>query len=155
MVKIAARKTKVPNWYLDMSLLTSYWGGAKRVYHHTAPINIMYGLYQAVLNILEEGQEAVFQRHIDSHRLLIDGLAATGIGMLVEPACRLPMLNAVVVPDGIDEAAVRARLLNEFGIEIGAGLGTLAGKVWRIGLMGHTARPENVNRFLNALKQCI
>ena len=155
MAKIAARKTKVPNWYLDMNLLTSYWGGAKRVYHHTAPINMMYGLYQAVHNILEEGQEAVFKRHADCHAQLVDGLAAMGIGMLVEKEYRLPMLNTVVVPEGVDEAAVRDRLLKEFGIEIGAGLGALAGKVWRVGLMGHTARPENVDRLLDALKKCI
>lgn len=155
MAKVSARKTKVPNWYLDMNLLTSYWGGAKRVYHHTAPINMMYALYQAVFNILEEGQENVFRRHAECHTQLVEGLERLGAGMLVEPEYRLPMLNAVLVPEGVDEAAVRNRLLNEFGIEIGAGLGALAGKVWRVGLMGHTARPENVERFLGSLKKCL
>jgi alanine-glyoxylate transaminase/serine-glyoxylate transaminase/serine-pyruvate transaminase len=150
--KLKARKTKVPNWYLDLTLLTSYWGGAKRSYHHTAPINMLYGLYQALRCIVDEGLEAVHARHLAAHEQLVSGLEALGLKMLVTPDSRLPMLNAVRVPDGIDEAAVRTALLTEHDIEIGAGLGPLAGKVWRIGVMGHTARPENVERFLGALE---
>jgi alanine-glyoxylate transaminase/serine-glyoxylate transaminase/serine-pyruvate transaminase len=149
--KLQERKTKVPNWYLDLSLLINYWQGAKRVYHHTAPINMNYGLYQALYNIMEEGQENVFKRHMDAHNQLVEGLNKLGLEMLVDANYRLPMLNAVKVPEGVDEAKVRSILLNEYKIEIGAGLGSLAGKVWRIGLMGHTARPENVTRLLDAL----
>lgn len=145
------RATKVPNWYLDLSMIIKYWEGQKRVYHHTAPINMLYGLYQALLLIVEEGVEHVFQRHLENHRVLVAGLESLGLKMLVEPAARLPMLNAVCVPDGVDEAAVRSKLLTDYNIEIGAGLGPLAGKIWRIGLMGHTARPENVERVLSAL----
>jgi alanine-glyoxylate transaminase/serine-glyoxylate transaminase/serine-pyruvate transaminase len=152
MDKIAARKQKVPNWYLDMSLLTQYWGGSKRVYHHTAPINMMYGLYQAIHLILEEGPESVWKRHMDTHLYLVEKLDDIGIRFLVREEDRLPMLNAVLIPDGVDEAAIRTRLLKEFRIEIGAGLGTLAGKIWRIGLMGHTARSYNVDRLVDAMK---
>lgn len=152
MDKIAARKQKVPNWYLDMTLLTQYWGGSKRVYHHTAPINMMYGLYQAIYLILEEGTEAVCKRHMDMHRYLVDKLDGIGIRFLVREEDRLPMLNAVIIPDGVDEAAIRTRLLQEHHIEIGAGLGPLVGRIWRIGLMGHTARSYNVDRLVDALK---
>jgi alanine-glyoxylate transaminase / serine-glyoxylate transaminase / serine-pyruvate transaminase len=151
MAKLNCRTTKVPNWYLDLSMIANYWG-KKRVYHHTAPINMIYALYQALLVILEEGQEAVFHRHAESHEALVDGLEQLGLQMLVEKPFRLPMLNTVKCPEGIDELSVRKRLLEEFKIEIGGGLGPLAGKVWRIGLMGHTARKENVDRLLGALK---
>jgi len=151
VAKLQARKSKVPNWYLDLSMIIKYWEGAKRVYHHTAPINMLYGLYQALLCIFEEGIERVFARHRNAHEQLVAGLAALGLEMLVRPDCRLPMLNAVKVPEGVDEAVVRSALLKEHRIEIGAGLGPLAGKIWRVGLMGHTARPENVARFLDAL----
>lgn len=149
---LQSRKTKVPNWYLDLSMIINYWEGQKRMYHHTAPINMLYGLYQALFVILEEGLTTVFQRHADNHAALVTGLEELGLKMLVEPAYRLPMLNAVCVPDGVDEAAVRTALRADHNIEIGAGLGPLAGKIWRIGLMGYTARPENVARFLDALK---
>jgi len=155
MEKLNNRKTKVPNWYLDMGLLTSYWGGAKRVYHHTAPINMMYGLYQSLHLLLEEGLENSYARHLACHNQLAAGLQELGLELPVEPAYRLPMLNAVSVPEGVDEAALRNRLLSEFLIEVGAGLGPLAGKIIRIGVMGHTARPENVERLLAALKQCL
>ena len=148
---LKARKSKVPNWYLDVSMIIKYWEGAKRVYHHTAPINMLYGLYQALDLIIEEGLESVFQRHRDNHLRLLKGLENLGLSMLAAPDCRLPMLNAVRCPEEGDEAVFRSRLLQEHHIEIGGGLGPLAGKVWRIGLMGHTARPENVDRFLNAL----
>jgi len=149
--KLHARKTKVPNWYLDLTLIISYWEGATRAYHHTAPINMLYGLHQALRCILDEGQDAVFARHRAAHEQLVAGLERLGLSMLVESSSRLPMLNAVSLPEGIDEAAVRKRLLTDHDIEIGGGLGPLAGKIWRIGLMGHTARPENVERLLDAL----
>ncbi len=146
------RKTKVPNWYLDLSMIMKYWKGATRAYHHTAPINMHYGLYQALQLILEEGLDNVYQRHRHFHLELVKGLEAMGLSMLVAPASRLPMLNSVKVPEGVDEAIVRSTLLKDYKIEIGAGLGPLAGKIWRIGLMGHTARQENVTRLLTALK---
>ena len=151
MARLSGRKTKVPNWYLDLSLIANYWG-QNRVYHHTAPVNMIYGLYQALLLILEETPEKVFQRHWENHQALVDGLDGLGLKMLVGKPHRLPMLNAVLVPEGVDELSVRRRLRSEFKIEVGAGLGPLAGKIWRVGLMGHTARKENVARLLAALK---
>jgi alanine-glyoxylate transaminase/serine-glyoxylate transaminase/serine-pyruvate transaminase len=149
---IEARKTKVPNWYLDLSLIMNYWEGATRAYHHTAPVNMLYGLYQALCLILEEGETRVFERHMKTHLQLVRELDHLGIRMHVDAPCRLPMLNAVCIPDGVDDADVRTRLLKQYKIEIGAGLGPLAGKIWRIGLMGHTARPENVEKLIQALK---
>lgn len=146
------RKTKVPNWYLDLTLIMQYWKGATRAYHHTAPINMHYGLYQALQLILAEGPEIVYQRHLTCHNALVQGLEALGLSMLVAPESRLPMLNSVKVPEGVDEAVVRSALLKEYKLEVGAGLGPRAGKIWRIGLMGHTAREENVDRLLAALK---
>jgi alanine-glyoxylate transaminase/serine-glyoxylate transaminase/serine-pyruvate transaminase len=155
MAALKGRKAKVPNWYLDLSLIMNYWQGSMRVYHHTAPVNMLYGLYQALDLIIKEGPEKVYRRHLDAHHALVAGLKAMGLQMLVAPAYRLPMLNAVRVPQGVDEAAVRRRLLLEEKIEIGAGLGPLAGKIWRIGLMGHTARQQNVERLLAALKRAL
>lgn len=155
MERIRSRTRPVPNWYLDVGLLVGYWAGGTRAYHHTAPINMLYGLYQALRLIVMEGLEAVWERHRLAHRLLVEGLEALGLEMLVAPGWRLPMLNAVKVPSGVDEARVRRRLLDEERIEIGGGLGPLAGKIWRIGLMGHTARPENVERVLGALKRSL
>ncbi|MCG8617052.1 MAG: alanine--glyoxylate aminotransferase family protein [Desulfobacterales bacterium] len=149
---LKARKTKVPNWYLDLTMITAYWEGTSRAYHHTAPINMIYGLYQAVGLVLEEGMDNVFTRHQNVHNQLVSGLEELGLSMLVAPEYRLPMLNSVMVPEGVDEARVRQTLLKEYNIEIGAGLGPLAGVIWRIGLMGHTAREENVTRLLTALK---
>ena len=154
MAKLGARKTKVPNWYLDISLIANYWG-QNRVYHHTAPVNMTYALYQALLVIQEEGTEKVFKRHQDNHLLLVKGLEGMGLKMVVGKPWRLPMLNTAYCPEGVDELAVRRRLRSEFKIEIGGGLGPLAGKIWRIGLMGHTARTENVERFLDALRKVI
>lgn len=153
--KLKSRKTKVPNWYLDLSMIINYWEGAKRVYHHTAPINMLYAIYQALAVVVEEGLENVYERHLKNHRLLVRGLEDMGLRMLVEEKYRLPQLNSVVVPEGVDEAKVRERLLREFKIEIGAGLGDLAGKIWRIGLMGYTSNPENVAKVLKALKTCM
>ncbi len=154
LAKLNGRKTKVPNWYLDISMIANYWGKS-RVYHHTAPVNMIYGLYEALYVIFEEKLENVFKRHKESHAALVAGLKELGVKMLVEEPYRLPMLNAVSVPEGVDELAVRKRLRSEFKIEIGAGLGPLAGKIWRVGLMGHTARKENVARFIAALKKVL
>ena len=152
---IANRKSKVPNWYLDINMLTAYWEGKTRVYHHTAPINMLYGLYQALLLVVEEGLEHVFARHLEAHKYLVQGLEGMGISMLVEPAYRLPMLNSAYLPDGADDTHVRGELRTKYKIEIGPGLGPLAGKIWRFGLMGHGARPENVDRLLTALKEIL
>ncbi|MCH9649186.1 MAG: aminotransferase class V-fold PLP-dependent enzyme [Deltaproteobacteria bacterium] len=151
---IRSRKTKVQSWYLDASLLASYWG-SNRVYHHTGPINMSYALYEALRLIHEEGLEACFARHLLHHEALAAGLAALGIGYTAQPGHRLPMLNAVAVPKGVDDAAVRRGLLEDFGIEIGGGLGAFAGKVWRIGLMGYGARTNNVLLFLAALEHLL
>ena len=155
MEAIHNRKTKVPNWYLDMNLLTQYWGGSKRVYHHTAPISMMYALYQSIYNVLEEGMEHVFARHTAVHERLVKGLDEMGMKMLVDPEYRLPQLNAVVVPEGVDEADLRAQLLNKYHIEVSSGLGPLAGKIIRIGLMGYNATEESVDRLLTALKEIL
>jgi len=153
--KLNNRSSKVPNWYLDVSMIVNYWQGAKRAYHHTAPINMLYGLYQALKCIIDEGLENVYERHLQAHKQLVASLEKLGLEMLVDEEYRLPMLNAVKIPDGIDEAGIRAKLLNNHNIEIGAGLGPLAGKIWRIGLMGHTARPSNVDRLLASLAKCM
>ena len=151
MAALDARKTPVVSWYLDMSMVRNYWG-QDRKYHHTAPINMIYGLREALRLIAEEGLEARFARHRLHHRALVAGLEAMGLAMLVPVAERLPMLNAVCIPEGVDDKAVRGQLLREFGIEIGGGLGDLAGKVWRVGLMGESARRRNVQLFLSALE---
>ncbi|MFM8250414.1 MAG: pyridoxal-phosphate-dependent aminotransferase family protein [Planctomycetota bacterium] len=151
---ILSRKTKVQSWYLDVSMLASYWG-QERVYHHTAPINMTYGLYEALRLIHEEGLENCFARHLRNHRALKAGLAAIGIGYSAAEGHQLPMLNAIHVPAGVDDAKVRSGLLNRFNIEIGAGLGAYKGKVWRVGLMGYGSRPTNVLLFLSALEQLL
>ena len=150
--KLMNRKTKVPNWYLDLSMIVNYWQGATRAYHHTAPINMLYALYAALKCVLDEGMDSVFARHQAAHEQLKAGLAELGIEFLVKEGSRLPMLNAVKIPEGVDEASIRMALLKKRQIEIGAGLGPLAGQIWRIGLMGHTARAENVERLLTALR---
>lgn len=149
------RKTKVQSWYFDLSMVRKYWEGAKRVYHHTAPVSMQYALYEALRLLLAEGLEARFDRHRRNHELLLDGLEQMGFEFLVAPAYRLPMLNAVKIPTQLDEAAIRTRLLNDYNIEIGAGLGDFAGKLWRIGLMGCSSTPNHVNMLLSALKQII
>lgn len=154
MESILQRKTKVQSWYLDVSMLANYWG-QNRVYHHTGPINMTWGLYEALCLVHEEGLEACFARHMLQHRALKAGLAAIGIGYAAQEGHQLPMLNAVHIPSGIDDAQVRSGLLNRFGIEIGAGLGEFKGKVWRIGLMGHAARMNNVLLLLSALEQLL
>lgn len=157
--RIRARTHRVQSWFLDLNLVMGYWGSGdaspKRAYHHTAPINALYGLHESLVMLAEEGLEASWARHLRMHEALKSGLEALGLELLVEPEWRLPQLNAVRVPVGVDEAAVRERLLEEFNLEIGAGLGTLAGKVWRIGLMGYSAREENVQRCLDALEAAL
>ena len=130
-----------------------YWGGGgRRAYHHTAPINALYGLHEALVMLAEEGLEQAWARHARNHAALRAGLEAMGIEFMVAEAARLPQLNAVQVPAGVDEAAIRRRLLMDFNLEIGAGLGGLAGKVWRIGLMGYSSRADNVLYCLSALE---
>lgn len=151
--RINARQHKVQSWFLDMQLVMGYWGGsAKRAYHHTAPVNALYALHESLVMLQEEGLAAAHARHLDNHRALMAGLEAMGLGMAVAADHRLPQLNSVNVPGGVDEAAVRAALLSEFDLEIGAGLGALAGKTWRIGLMGFASNRRNVLFCLNALE---
>lgn len=150
--KIKNRKTKVQSWFMDLNLVMGYWGGAtKRAYHHTAPINALYGLHEALVMLQEEGLHNSWARHHNNHLALRAGLEAMGLKFVVPEAERLPQLNAIAVPEGVDEAAVRGLLLSDYNLEIGAGLGAMAGKVWRIGLMGHASNPRNVRLCLNAL----
>jgi len=146
------RKTKVQSWFLDLTMVKNYWAGAKRAYHHTAPVSAMFAMREALRIVLEEGLENRFKRHQRNHELLRDGLESMGFEFLVEKQYRLPMLNAVRIPEGVDEAGVRKRLLEEYNIEIGGGLGPYAGKIWRIGLMGESSDANHVNILLAALK---
>jgi len=148
---LSSRKAKVQSWYLDMNMVRQYWG-SERLYHHTAPINMSYALHEALRIVLEEGLEARWQRHDRVHQELKAGLAPLGIAYLADPNHQLPMLNAVAAPEGVDEAAVRKRLLEEDGIEIGGGLGAFKGKAWRIGLMGESATSRHVEGALSGLK---
>lgn len=146
------RKTKVQSWFLDLNLVMGYWGaGAKRAYHHTAPINALYALHESLVILQEEGLENAWARHRLHHNALKAGLEAMGLNLVVEEAYRLPQLNAVSIPAGVDDAQVRSQLLNDYSLEIGAGLGVMAGKIWRIGLMGHSASKKNVLICLGAL----
>jgi alanine-glyoxylate transaminase/serine-glyoxylate transaminase/serine-pyruvate transaminase len=149
--KIMARKQKVRSWYLDVSLIANYWGG-DRVYHHTAPINMTYALHEALRLVLGEGLESCWARHKRNHEALKAGLSTLGIRYATQAGHELPQLNAVLVPEGVDDVAVRKALLERFNIEIGAGLGAFKGKVWRIGLMGYGSRPENIAKLLAALE---
>ena len=150
---ISNRKSKVQSWFLDMNLVMGYWGeGAKRAYHHTAPINALYCLHEALVILEEEGLERAWARHAMNHQALAAGIEAMGLSFVVPSTERLPQLNAVSVPEGVDEALVRKSLLDNYSLEIGAGLGALAGKVWRIGLMGFAANSKNVLMCLGALE---
>ncbi len=150
---IKARKHKVQSWFLDMNLIMGYWGeGTKRSYHHTAPVNAVYALHEALLMLEEEGLEASFARHKANHLSLANGLSQLGLELAVAEAWRLPQLNSVLIPEGVDDAQMRSRLLNEFDLEVGAGLGELAGKQWRIGLMGTSSSSVNINRCLTAFE---
>ena len=146
------RKTKVQSWFLDLSLVKNYWGGAKRSYHHTAPVSSMFALREAYQIVLEEGLENRFKRHQKNHLYLKSELENLGFEFLVEEGFRLPMLNAVKIPEGIDEAAIRKQLLNDYNIEVGGGLGKFAGKLWRVGLMGESSSANHVNMLVSALK---
>jgi alanine-glyoxylate transaminase/serine-glyoxylate transaminase/serine-pyruvate transaminase len=148
------RKTKVQSWYLDVNLLASYWG-QDRVYHHTAPISMNYAIHEALRLVLEEGLENRWRRHEQNHQALKKGLVAMGLQIASQEGHQLWQLNAVTVPEGVDEAAVRKRLLSDFNIEVGAGLGPLKGKIWRVGLMGETSSKANVKAFLSALGQIL
>src|SRR5882762_7148296 len=148
------RKKKVQSWYLDVNLLAAYWG-QERVYHHTAPISMNYGLHEALRLVLVESLENRWRRHEQNHLLLKQGLKQLGLSIASQEGHQLWQLNAITVPEGADEAAVRKRLLTDFNIEIGAGLGPLKGKIWRVGLMGETSSRQNVEAFLSALAQIL
>ncbi|MEW6113359.1 MAG: alanine--glyoxylate aminotransferase family protein [Thermodesulfobacteriota bacterium] len=152
--KLNNRKTKVPNWYLDMTMVGKYWG-SERTYHHTAPITMNYGLREALRLIAEEGLENRWERHRKTAELLWDGLAELGIKCHVALDHRLPSLTTAIIPQGADGKAVSGYLLQNYNIEIAQGLGQLAGKVWRIGLMGFNSRPENVKLLLSAMKEAL
>jgi alanine-glyoxylate transaminase/serine-glyoxylate transaminase/serine-pyruvate transaminase len=149
---ISNRKTRVQSWFLDLNLVLGYWGGeGKRSYHHTAPINALYGLHEALVILQEEGIEVAWARHHKNHLALKAGFEAMGLSFVVKEDERLPQLNTVTIPAGVDDARVRGRLLEEYSLEIGAGLGALAGKVWRVGLMGFASNRKNVLFCLGAL----
>ena len=153
MVKVKNRKTTVQSWFLDLNLMLGYWEGeGKRAYHHTAPINPLYGLHEALCLLQDEGLENSWKRHRAQHNALKAGLEKIGLELSVPEAERLPQLNAVIIPEGIDDAAFRAQLLNDYNLEIGAGLGDSAGKLWRIGLMGYSANQGNVLYCLSAIE---
>lgn len=154
--KIKNRKHKVQSWFMDLNLVMGYWGKEqKRSYHHTAPINALYGLHESLCILKEEGIEEAWARHKKMHKALVAGLEAMGLQLLVKPEQRLAQLNSVCVPAGVNEAAVRKELLQTYQLEIGAGLGSLAGKVWRIGLMGHAANTRNIVLCLTALESTL
>lgn len=155
--KLKNRKTPVQSWFLDQSLVMAYWtsAGGKRSYHHTAPVNALYALHESLRILAAEGLENAWQRHHEMHLVLRAGLEKLGLNFVVAEDSRLPQLNAVYIPAGVDDAAVRTRLLKDYNLEIGAGLGALAGKAWRIGLMGFGARRENVALCLKALEEVL
>jgi alanine-glyoxylate transaminase/serine-glyoxylate transaminase/serine-pyruvate transaminase len=154
VARLDRRTRPVQSWYLDLTLIRRYWG-AERAYHHTAPINMVYALAEALAIVAEEGLPARFARHRAAHEQLARDLAAIGLALIPATGRRLPMLNAVHAPAGIDEARVRRRLLDEHGIEIGGGLGTFAGKAWRIGLMGHGATLASADAVVSALRRLL
>lgn len=155
--KLKNRKTPVQSWFLDQSLVMAYWtsAGGKRSYHHTAPVNALYALHESLRILAAEGLENAWQRHHEMHLVLRAGLEKLGLNFVVAEDYRLPQLNTVYIPAGVDDAAVRTRLLKDYNLEIGAGLGALAGKAWRIGLMGFGARRENVALCLKALEEVL
>lgn len=150
--KLSARSGKVPNWYLDVSLLNQYWG-SNRVYHHTAPVNMNFGMREALRLLADEGIENAWARHRRNAERLWAGLERLGLELHVPEPLRLPTLTTVCIPEGVDGKAFSLHLLNKYGIEMGGGLGALAGKVWRIGLMGYNSTPENVDLLLDLLEK--
>ncbi|BAF61422.1 pyridoxal-phosphate-dependent aminotransferase family protein [Candidatus Vesicomyidisocius calyptogenae] len=154
--KLNTRKTSVNSWFLDLNLIMNYWNGdSKRTYHHTAPVNMLYGLHESLVMILEEGIENSWVRHKKNHELLKNGLEAMNINFLVNKKDRLPQLNSVLIPKGFDDEKIRSILLNDYNLEISAGLGAYTGKIWRIGLMGYSSRKENIVLCLSALKEIL
>ena len=154
--KMKARQTPVQSWFLDQSLVLGYWSGeGKRSYHHTAPVNSLYALHESLVLLKNEGLDNAWSRHYAMHQELKAGVEALGLKFVVDEESRLPQLNALYFPEGIDEAKIRTQLLEEYNLEIGAGLGSLAGKAWRIGLMGYGARKENVALCLKALQDVL
>ena len=153
--KMTKRNKMIPNWYLDMLEIIKYWDGNQRAYHHTAPINMMYALYQGLQDLVEEGVDNAWSRHLRVHQHLKKGLDELELEFLVDESSRLPSLNAIIIPDGIDDNKIRSALLNDYNIEIGGGLGPFAGKVWRIGLMGYSAQEKYVDIFLDAFKRVL
>lgn len=151
---MAKREQPAQSWYLDLGLIAKYWGG-ERAYHHTAPINQLYGLHEALRLALEEGLEARYQRHVEHGKALAAGVEAMGLSLWVDASCRLPQLTSVRLPDGFDDARGRRFLLEEFGIEVGGGLGPMAGKVWRIGLMGYGSQRANIELCLTAMRAAL
>jgi len=153
---IKNRKHKAQSWFMDLGLVMSYWGGdGKRAYHHTAPINTLYALHEALVILQEENLGKAWARHLRNHQALRAGIEAMGLSFVVREADRLPQLNAIRIPDGVDDATARGHLLADYGLEIGAGLGEMAGKVWRIGLMGHSSNARNVLVCLAALEDVL
>ncbi len=152
LAKVKTRKKPVPSWFLDLNLVMGYWGDNKqRTYHHTAPVNTLYGLHESLVMLLEEGLENAWKRHIDNHNKLKQGLEKLGLSYLVNENDRLPQLNSVNIPNGVNDVQIRTKLLTEYNLEIGAGIGVLANKIWRIGLMGNSSRLENISLLLAAL----
>ena len=147
------RKTKVQSWFLDLSMVKNYWAGAKRAYHHTAPVSSVFALYEALNLVLEEGLEKRWARHQEVHQYLKVSLEKLGFRFLVEEKYRLPNLNSVFLPEGVDEGRLRSELLNKYNIEVGGGLGAFAGKIWRIGIMGESCSKNHVNMLVGALKE--
>ncbi len=153
--KVRKRKTRISNWFLDMNRLTGYWNGAKRTYHHTSPVHSFYALHEALLILREEGLEHAWTKHQRHHAAFKAGVEAMGMRLLGEENSRLPQLNAVIIPDGIEDMKVRSALLHSYGIEIGGGLGSLAGKIWRVGLMGYGCNLKNITLCLSALENVL
>ncbi len=153
--RVRARTTRCQSWFMDLDLQLGYWTAGTRTYHHTAPVNALYGLHEALRLLAEEGLDAAWGRHRRNHEALVAGFEAMGLRQHVAAGDRLPQLNLVVVPEGVDEALVRRRLLDEHDLEVGAGLGTLAGKVWRVGLMGQTCSAESVLLCLEAFERVL
>jgi len=153
---VRSRNHKVQSWFMDLNLVMGYWSGdGARVYHHTAPINPLYAIHESLVMLEEEGLEQAWARHATMHNALRDGVEAMGLSLIVDKAYRLPQLNTVSIPEGVDEAVVRGKLLSRYNLEIGAGLGDLAGKVWRVGLMGQSATSEHVTLFLSAMEDVL
>lgn len=154
--RIQNRKQKVQSWFLDLQLVMGYWGSnQQRSYHHTAPVNMMYALHESLSMVEEEGLQASWQRHKRNHDALVAGLEAMGLSLLVDADIRLPQLNVVNIPEGVEDAVVRKKLLQDYSLEIGAGLGPMAGKVWRIGLMGEACNKRNILLCLHALESAL